>query len=89
MLLAGFGLGPCGIAIRVGVLSGARQHEAGKLSGASATGHEISEPSGSPARSQSAANVALGASVAPLVALPAAKAFLAQLRRNPQALAAH
>jgi len=29
------------------------------------------------------------ASGATLVALPAAKAFLAQLRRNPQAVAAH
>src|SRR5690242_12403945 len=41
MLMAGFGLGLSGTAIAVGVLTGTRREEAGMLSGASATGHEI------------------------------------------------
>ncbi len=41
MLMAGFGLGLSGTAMSVGVLTGARGDEAGMLSGASATGHEI------------------------------------------------
>jgi EmrB/QacA subfamily drug resistance transporter len=41
MLMAGFGLGLSGTAAAVGVLTGARKDEAGMISGASATGHEI------------------------------------------------
>src|SRR5581483_2660556 len=41
MLMAGFGLGLSGTAMSVGVLTGARHDEAGMISGASATGHEI------------------------------------------------
>jgi hypothetical protein len=41
MLLAGFGLGLSGTAAAVGVLTGARHDEAGMISGASATGHEL------------------------------------------------
>jgi EmrB/QacA subfamily drug resistance transporter len=41
MLMAGFGLGLSGTALSVGVLTGARNDEAGMLSGASSTGHEI------------------------------------------------
>jgi MFS family permease len=41
MLMAGFGLGLSGTAMAVGVLTGTRHNEAGMISGASATGHEI------------------------------------------------
>ena len=41
MLMAGFGLGLSGTAMAIGVLTGIRQDEAGMLSGASATTHEI------------------------------------------------
>jgi EmrB/QacA subfamily drug resistance transporter len=41
MLMAGFGLGLSGTAMSVGVFTGGRREEAGMLSGASATGHEI------------------------------------------------
>jgi len=41
MLMAGFGLGLAGTAMSVGVLTGARHDEAGMISGASATGHEL------------------------------------------------
>jgi EmrB/QacA subfamily drug resistance transporter len=41
MLMAGFGLGLSGTAMAVGVLTGARSEEAGMISGASATTHEI------------------------------------------------
>jgi EmrB/QacA subfamily drug resistance transporter len=41
MLMAGFGLGLSGTAMAVGVLTSARHEEAGMLSGASATTHEI------------------------------------------------
>ena len=41
MLMAGFGLGLSGTAAAVGVLTGARNDEAGMISGASATGHEL------------------------------------------------
>jgi EmrB/QacA subfamily drug resistance transporter len=113
MVMAGFGLGLSGTAISVGVLTGARHGEAGMLSGASATGHEIGGTLGiaiytsiataasggifaGPAAAAGIAHafliagyVAIGASVATLVVLPAAKSFLPQLRRNPQAVAAH
>jgi hypothetical protein len=41
MLMAGFGLGLSGTAMAVGVLTGARHDEAGMISGARATSHEI------------------------------------------------
>jgi hypothetical protein len=41
MLMAGFGLGISGTALSVGIFTGAREDEAGMLSGISATGHEI------------------------------------------------
>jgi EmrB/QacA subfamily drug resistance transporter len=113
ILMAGFGLGLSGTAMAVGVLTGIRRDEAGMLSGASATTHEIGGTLGiaiyaSIATAASggifvgpsaaagiahafliAAHVALGAGVAAVVALPAAKTFLPKLRLNPQAIAAH
>jgi len=113
MLMAGFGLGLSGTAMSVGILTGARQEEAGMISGASATGHEIGGTLGiaiyaslataasggmfvGPAAAAGIAHafsiatyVALGASVAAMVLLPAAKTFLPKLRLNPQAVAAH
>jgi EmrB/QacA subfamily drug resistance transporter len=113
MLLAGFGLGLSGTAMAVGVLTSARHEEAGMLSGASATTHEIGGTLGiaiyasiataasgaifvGPAAAAGiahaflvAAHVALGASLATIVLLPAAKTFLPKLRLNPQAIAAH
>lgn len=113
MLMAGFGLGLSGTAMAVGVLTGARHEEAGMVSGASATGHEIGGTLGiaiyasiataasggifvGPAAAAGIAHafsiatyVALGASVAAMVVLPAAKTFLPKLRANPQAVAAH
>jgi hypothetical protein len=41
MLLAGLGLGISGTALSVGIFTGAREDEAGMLSGISATGHEV------------------------------------------------
>jgi EmrB/QacA subfamily drug resistance transporter len=113
MLMAGFGLGLSGTAMGVGILTGARRDEAGMISGASATGHEIGGTLGiaiyasiataasggifvGPAAAAGIAHafligayVALGASVAAAVLLPAAKTFLPKLRLNPQAIAAH
>src|SRR5689334_17088972 len=112
-LMAGFGLGLSGTAMAVGVLTGTRREEAGMVSGASATGHEIGGTLGiaiyasiataasggifvGPAAAAGiahafliAAHVALGASVAAVVVLPAAKTFLPKLRLNPHAIAAH
>jgi EmrB/QacA subfamily drug resistance transporter len=113
ILMAGFGLGLSGTAMAVGVLTGARQDEAGMISGASATTHELGGTLGiaiyasiataasggifvGPAAAAGiahafliAAHVALGASIAAVVVLPAAKTFLPKLRLNPQAIAAH
>jgi hypothetical protein len=113
MLMAGFGLGLSGTAMAVGVLTGIRRDEAGMLSGASATTHEIGGTLGiaifasiaaaassgifiGPAAAAGiadafliAAHVALGAGLAAVVLLPAAKTFLPKLRLNPQAIAAH
>ena len=107
MLMAGFGLGLSGTAMAVGVLTGVRHEEAGMLSGASATTHEIGGTLGiaiyasiataasggifvGPAAAAGiahafliAAYVALIASVATLVVLPAAKTFLPKLRLAP------
>jgi EmrB/QacA subfamily drug resistance transporter len=113
MLMAGFGLGLSGTAMAVGVLTGVRHNEAGMLSGASATTHELGGTLGiaiyasiataasggifvGPAAAAGiahafliAAHVALGAGLAAVVLLPAAKTFLPKLRLNPQAVAAH
>ena len=113
MLMAGFGLGLSGTAMAVGVLTGIRRDEAGMLSGASATTHEIGGTLGiaifasiaaaasggifvGPAAAGGiahafliAAHIALGASLAAVVLLPAAKTFLPKLRLKPQAIAAH
>ena len=75
MLMAGFGLGLAGTAMAVGVLTGARHEEAGMLSDASATGHEIGGT--------------LGIAIYGSILLLAAKTFLPKLRLNPQAIAAH
>ncbi len=114
MLMAGFGLGLSGTAMAVGILTGARREEAGMVSGASATGHEIGGTLGiaiyasiataasggifvGPAAAAGIAHafsiatyVTLGAGIAAMVVLPAAKTFLPKLRLNPQAaVAAH
>ena len=113
MLMAGFGLGLSGTAMSVGILTGARDEEAGMISGASSTGHEIGGTLGiaiyaSIATAASggifvgsaaatgiahafliAAYAALGAGVAAVVVLPAAKTFLPKLRLSPPAMAAH
>src|SRR6185312_2559091 len=107
MLMAGFGLGLSGTAMGVGILTGARHDEAGMISGASATGHELGGTLGiaifasiaaaasggiavGPAAAAGIAHafliagcVALIASVAALVLLPAAKTFLPKLRLAP------
>jgi MFS family permease len=41
MLIAGFGLGVSGVAVSIAVMAGARSEEAGSVSGASATCHEV------------------------------------------------
>jgi EmrB/QacA subfamily drug resistance transporter len=113
MLMAGFGLGLSGTAAAVGVLTGARNDEAGAISGASATGHELggtlgiaiyasiaTAASGGTFIGASAATgiahafliagfVALATAMAAMILLPAAEKFLAKLRLNPQAMAAH
>ena len=113
MLMAGFGLGLSGTAAAVGVLTGARNDEAGMISGASATGHELggtlgiaiyasiaTAASGGTFVGASAATgiahafliagfVALATAIAAMILLPAAETFLAKLRLNPQAMAAH
>jgi EmrB/QacA subfamily drug resistance transporter len=113
MLMAGFGLGLSGTAMSVGILTGARHDEAGMLSGASATGHELGGTLGiatyasiataasggilvGPAAAAGIAHaflvagyVALGASVATVVLLPAAKTFLPKLRLDPRPIGAH
>ena len=113
MLMAGFGLGLSGTAAAVGVLTGARNDEAGMISGTSATGHELggtlgiaiyasiaTAASGGTFIGASAATgiahafliagfVALATAMAAMILLPAAETFLAKLRLNPQAMAAH
>ena len=113
MLMAGFGLGLSGTAMAVGVLTGVRHEEAGMLSGASATTHELGGTLGIAIYASIAtaasngifvgpgaaagiahafligAHVALGAGVAAVVVLPAAKTFLPKLRLNPQPVGVH
>jgi EmrB/QacA subfamily drug resistance transporter len=76
MLLAGFGLGVSGTAMAVGVLTGVRHGEAGMLSGASATGHEIGGTLGIAIYASIAAAASGGVFVGPAAAAGIAHAFL-------------
>jgi EmrB/QacA subfamily drug resistance transporter len=76
MLMAGFGLGLSGTAMAVGVLTGLRQEEAGMLSGASATGHEIGGTLGIAIYASIATAASGGIFVGPAAAAGIAHAFL-------------
>jgi EmrB/QacA subfamily drug resistance transporter len=76
MLLAGFGLGLSGTAMAVGVLTGVRHEEAGMLSGASATGHEIGGTLGIAIYASIATAASGGVFVGPAAAAGIAHAFL-------------
>ena len=113
MLMAGFGLGLPEPRWPSASSPAPVDDEAGMISGASATGHEIGGTLGiaiyasiataasggifvGPAAAAGIAHafmigayVALGAGVASVVLLPAAKTFLPKLRLNPQPIAAH
>jgi EmrB/QacA subfamily drug resistance transporter len=75
MLMAGFGLGLSGIAMAVGVLTGARPEEAGMVSGASATGHEIGGTLGIAIYASIATAASGGVFVGPAAAAGIAHAF--------------
>ena len=75
MLLAGFGLGLSGTAMSVGILTGARHEEAGMISGASATGHEIGGTLGIAIFASIATAAAGGIFVGPAAAAGIAHAF--------------
>ena len=75
MLMAGFGLGLSGTAMAVGVLTGIRQEEAGMLSGASATTHEIGGTLGIAIYASIATAAAGGIFVGPHAAAGIAHAF--------------
>jgi hypothetical protein len=76
MLMAGFGLGLSGTAMSVGVLTGARHDEAGMISGASATGHEIGGTLGIAIYASVATAATSGIFVGPAAAAGIAHAFL-------------
>ena len=76
MLMAGFGLGLSGTAMAVGVLTSTRQEEAGMLSGASATTHEIGGTLGIAIYASIAAAASGGIFVGPAAAAGIAHAFL-------------
>ncbi len=76
MLMAGFGLGLSGTAVAVGVLTGVRHEEAGMLSGASATGHEIGGTLGIAIYASVATAASGGMFVGPAAAAGIAHAFL-------------
>ena len=76
MLMAGFGLGVSGTALAVGVLTGTRREEAGMLSGASATGHEIGGTLGIAIYASIATAASGGIFVGPGAAAGIAHAFL-------------
>ncbi|HET8529176.1 MAG TPA: MFS transporter [Gaiellaceae bacterium] len=76
MLMAGFGLGLSGTAMAVGVLTGARHDEAGMISGASATGHELGGTFGIAIYASVATAAAGGSFVGPAAAAGIAHAFL-------------
>jgi hypothetical protein len=75
MLMAGFGLGLSGTAMAVGVLTSARHEEAGMLSGASATTHEIGGTLGIAIYASIATAAAGGIFVGPEAAAGIADAF--------------
>ena len=76
MLMAGFGLGLSGTAMGVGVFTGARHEEAGMISGASATGHEIGGTLGIAIYASIATAASGGIFVGPAAAAGIAHAFL-------------
>ena len=76
MLMAGFGLGLSGTAMAVGVLTGTRHEEAGMLSGASATSHEIGGTLGIAIYASIATAASGGIFVGPAAAAGIAHAFL-------------
>jgi EmrB/QacA subfamily drug resistance transporter len=76
MLMAGFGLGLSGTAMAVGVLTGVRHNEAGMISGASATTHEIGGTLGIAMYASIATAAAGGIFVGPAAAAGIAHAFL-------------
>jgi EmrB/QacA subfamily drug resistance transporter len=76
ILMAGFGLGLSGTAMAVGVLTGTRREEAGMLSGASATTHEIGGTLGIAIYASIAAAASGGIFVGPAAAAGIAHAFL-------------
>jgi MFS family permease len=75
MLMAGFGLGLSGTAMSVGVLTGAQHDEAGMISGASATGHEIGGTLGIAVYASIATAASGGVFVGPTAAAGIAHAF--------------
>lgn len=76
MLLAGFGLGISGTALSVGIFTGARDDEAGMLSGTSATGHELGGTLGIAVYASIAASAAGHVFAGPAAASGVAHAFL-------------
>jgi predicted MFS family arabinose efflux permease len=76
MLLAGFGLGLSGTAAAVGVLTGAQKEEAGMISGASATTHELGGTLGIAVYTSLAAAASGGIFTGPAAAAGIAHAFL-------------
>jgi EmrB/QacA subfamily drug resistance transporter len=76
MLMAGFGLGLSGTAMGVGVLIGARHEEAGMVSGASATGHELGGTLGIAIYASIATAASGGIFVGPTAGAGIAHAFL-------------
>jgi sugar phosphate permease len=76
MLMAGFGLGLSGTAMGVGILTGARREEAGMISGASSTGHEIGGTLGIAIYASIATAASGGIFVGPAAAAGIAHAFL-------------
>jgi EmrB/QacA subfamily drug resistance transporter len=75
MLMAGFGLGLSGTAMAVGILTGARRDEAGMVSGASSTGHEIGGTLGIAIYASIATAASGGIFVGPTAAAGIAHAF--------------
>jgi hypothetical protein len=76
MLMAGFGLGLAGTAVSVGALASARRDEAGMISGASATGHEIGGTLGIAVYASIATAAGHGIFAGPAAASGIAHAFL-------------
>jgi hypothetical protein len=76
MVMAGFGLGLSGTAMGVGILTGARQDEAGMISGTSATGHEVGGTLGIAIYASIATAASGGIFVGPAAAAGIAHAFL-------------